>query len=71
MVNYTAAMKYAILSDIHANAEALRRVLADAAQNGADRIVCLGDVVGYGPLPAETLALVRQAASLVLPEFAS
>lgn len=59
-------MKYAILSDIHANAEALRRVLADAAQNGADRIVCLGDVVGYGPLPAETLALVRQAASLVL-----
>ena len=59
-------MKYAILSDIHANAEALRRVLADATQNGADRIVCLGDIVGYGPLPAETLALVRQAASLVL-----
>lgn len=66
MVNYTAEMKYAILSDIHANVEALRRVLDDAARNGADRMVCLGDIVGYGPLPAETLALVRRTACLVL-----
>ncbi len=66
MVNYASEMKYAILSDIHANVEALRRVLDDAARNAADRIVCLGDVVGYGPLPAETLALVRRTASLVL-----
>lgn len=59
-------MRYAIVSDIHANAEALRRVLADARQNGATRVVCLGDVVGYGPLPKETLELVRKSASLVL-----
>lgn len=59
-------MKYALISDVHANVEALRRVLADATRNGATRIVCLGDVVGYGPLPAEALALVRKAAAVVL-----
>lgn len=59
-------MRYAILSDVHANAEALRRVLDDAAAQGAERVVCLGDVVGYGPLPAETLALVRRSAALTL-----
>lgn len=59
-------MRYAIISDVHANDEALRRVLADARQNGANRVVCLGDVVGYGPLPREALARVRKAASLVL-----
>lgn len=59
-------MKYAILSDIHANAEALDRALADAAQNGAARIVCLGDVVGYGPLPSETVARLRATAAVIL-----
>lgn len=59
-------MKYAIVSDLHANLDALDRVLADAVQCGADQIVCLGDVVGYGPLPAETLKRIRASASLVL-----
>ena len=59
-------MRYAIVSDIHANVEALRRVLADARQNGAKSVVCLGDVVGYGPLPKEALAHVRKVAALVL-----
>ena len=53
-------MKYAIISDVHANVTALECVLADARANGAEKIVCLGDVVGYGPLPAETVALVRK-----------
>ena len=53
-------MKYAIISDVHANVTALECVLADARANGAEKIVCLGDVVGYGPLPAETLALVQE-----------
>ena len=52
-------MKYAIISDIHANESALRHVLADAQRKGAERIICLGDVVGYGPMPKEALALVR------------
>lgn len=59
-------MKYAIISDVHANVTALECVLADARANGAEKIVCLGDVVGYGPLPAETLALVRKECFVVL-----
>lgn len=59
-------MKYAVISDLHANVSALRHVLADAAEQGAERVVCLGDVVGYGPLPRETLTLVRQSAATVL-----
>jgi predicted phosphodiesterase len=46
-------VKRAILSDIHANLEALEAVLADLAQEGVDSIYCLGDIVGYGPNPRE------------------
>ena len=59
-------MRYAVISDIHANMSALRAVLSDAAAQGADAVVCLGDVVGYGPLPKESLALVRRSAAIVL-----
>ncbi len=41
----------ALISDIHGNLEALEVVLADIAARGIKRIVCLGDVVGYGPDP--------------------
>lgn len=44
-------MRFAVLTDIHANREAFEAVLADAAARGVDRIVLLGDVVGYGPDP--------------------
>jgi predicted phosphodiesterase len=47
----------AILSDIHGNLEALRAVLADIEQQGADAVYCLGDVVGYGPNPRECVDL--------------
>lgn len=59
-------MKYAVISDIHANESALRHVLEDAAANGVEKTVCLGDVVGYGPLPAETIALVRASVGITL-----
>lgn len=59
-------MKYAVISDIHANLQALEKVLEDAEANGVEKIVCLGDVVGYGPLPAETLRRVRTAADAVI-----
>ena len=45
-------MRVAILSDIHANREAFEACLADAAARGAQRLVLLGDVVGYGADPA-------------------
>ena len=56
-------MKFAVLTDIHANRAAFQAVLADVAARGADRIVLLGDVVGYGPDPEWC---VDKAASLVL-----
>ncbi len=52
-------MKWAILSDIHGNLEALRAVGEDLRFQGAERIVCLGDVVGYGADPNEAVALLR------------
>ncbi|MGL4943256.1 MAG: metallophosphoesterase family protein [Thermoguttaceae bacterium] len=53
-------MKQAIISDIHSNLEALSAVLARIDTLGVDQIVCLGDVVGYGPNPLECIGLVRQ-----------
>jgi diadenosine tetraphosphatase ApaH/serine/threonine PP2A family protein phosphatase len=47
----------AILSDIHANLEALLAVLADIERHRAEAVYCLGDIVGYGPDPAECLDL--------------
>lgn len=51
-------MLRALISDIHGNLEALTAVLADIRDKGIDEIYCLGDVVGYGPNPAECLDLV-------------
>lgn len=53
-------MKYAILSDIHANLEALEKVLADAEKRGVDKFICLGDVVGYNANPVECLDRIRE-----------
>jgi len=47
-------MKILILSDIHGNWAALQAVLA--AEGDADQILCLGDLVNYGPQPAECVA---------------
>lgn len=52
-------MRYAIVSDLHANSRAWSAVLADLCEQGADVVVCLGDVVGYGPNPSEVLQSVR------------
>ncbi len=52
-------MRYAIVSDIHANFQAWNAVLIDIRSQNIDRILCLGDVIGYGPNPAETLRSVH------------
>jgi diadenosine tetraphosphatase ApaH/serine/threonine PP2A family protein phosphatase len=49
----------AIISDVHGNAEALTAVLADIDARGIKRIVCLGDIIGYGPDPLLCVDLVR------------
>ncbi|NLE67075.1 MAG: metallophosphoesterase family protein [Lentisphaerae bacterium] len=48
-------MRYALVSDLHANEQAWKTVLLDIRSLRADVIICLGDVVGYGPNPAEVL----------------
>ena len=48
-------MRYAIVSDIHANLQAWQAVLKDIKKKDVDAILCLGDVVGYGPDPAAVL----------------
>src|SRR3990170_4936237 len=52
-------MRYAVLSDVHANLEALEVVLADIAGRGPDAIICLGDFVGYGPDPVGCVERLR------------
>jgi len=53
-------MRTALISDIHGNLEALQTVLADIDRRKADRIVCLGDMIGYGPNPRECIDLVME-----------
>ena len=58
-------MPHLILSDIHANMEALEAVLADA-RGQYDRIYCLGDLVGYGADPNAAVAWVRTSVAAVI-----
>ena len=51
-------MLHAILSDVHANLEALEAVLADVSRRGAADRICLGDFVGYGASPNECMSLL-------------
>jgi len=53
-------MRFAILSDLHANLEATEAVLLDAQQQGCTQFVCLGDVVGYNANPHECVEIVRK-----------
>ena len=48
-------MRYAVFSDIHSNLPALEVVLEHANKIGFDEIICLGDIVGYGPNPNECI----------------
>ncbi|MFH0945147.1 MAG: metallophosphoesterase family protein [Planctomycetota bacterium] len=52
-------MLHAIFSDIHSNLPALDAVLAEADARHADSLLCLGDLVGYGPHPCEVIDRVR------------
>jgi len=56
----------AVISDIHSNVEVLTAVLGDIAPRGVEQIICLGDVLGYGPQPKECLDLVMASASVTL-----
>ncbi len=53
-------MKLAIISDIHANSAALRAVLEDIETRKVEGIICLGDIIGYGPDPVECVRVVAE-----------
>ena len=55
-----------LISDIHGNLPALQAVLNDMVSNGAERVLCLGDVIGYGPQPGECLDLLVHADFLIM-----
>jgi len=59
-------MRVAIISDIHSNLEALTEVLRVAEQQKVDRVVSLGDIVGYGASPNPCCDLVRSIAEVTL-----
>ena len=59
-------MRVAVISDIHSNLHALDAVLASIAQDAADELWCLGDIVGYGPRPNECCKLVEELAAICL-----
>jgi len=57
-------MRYAILSDIHSNLEALKAVLDTCLENRIDQFLCVGDIVGYGADPKHCLETVCELNAL-------
>lgn len=53
-------MKYALISDLHSNLEALSAVFEDISMQSITKVICLGDIIGYGASPKECLDLVKQ-----------
>lgn len=54
-----SSMRIGLVSDIHGNLAALEAVERDIRRVGVDEVICLGDVLGYGPYPNECVALIR------------
>ncbi|MBV9440187.1 MAG: metallophosphoesterase family protein [Candidatus Eremiobacteraeota bacterium] len=54
-------MRYAVVSDVHSNIEALDAVFAQLRED--DKLLCLGDIVGYGPNPNECVEKIRARAT--------
>lgn len=59
-------VRLAVLSDIHANLEALTAALREVDRLAPDAVVCLGDVVGYGPEPGPCVDLIRERCDAVV-----
>lgn len=59
-------MRYAILSDIHSNLEALSAVLTQLAAERIDQCLCLGDVIGYGADPTACLSRLQESHAVMV-----
>jgi len=59
-------MRYGIISDVHGNLEALNACLEALQSANVQRLVCLGDIVGYGAQPEECCDLVRSLCDITV-----
>ena len=60
-------VRRALISDIHGNWEALQAVLEDVGRSDVHEIICLGDIIGYGPSPVACLdAVIKNCAHTIL-----
>jgi predicted phosphodiesterase len=59
-------MKYLIISDLHSNLEALSAVMAMVKRKRFDRVLVLGDLVGYGANPNQTIEIIRRLKQAVV-----
>jgi diadenosine tetraphosphatase ApaH/serine/threonine PP2A family protein phosphatase len=59
-------MRYLVISDVHANLQALEAVLADARRVGFDHVLCLGDLVGYGADPDRVVSAILALSPLTV-----
>jgi len=59
-------LRYAIISDIHSNIQALEAVVKEIERIDVDGILCLGDIVGYGARPSECISVIREECQVVL-----
>lgn len=59
-------MRIAIISDIHANLEALKATLIDIKKKNVDKIICIGDIIGKGIHPTECINLIRDNCEVVI-----
>jgi len=58
--------RYAIISDIHGNLHALMAVLDSLAGHEVEELICLGDIVGYGPAPDRCLDIICNYSSITV-----
>jgi protein phosphatase len=59
-------MKIAIISDIHANLEALKATIKDIEKRNVDKIICLGDIVSKGAHQRECLDIIKDKCDIVI-----
>ena len=59
-------MKIAVISDIHANLAALQQAMNYVGEMKPDKVVCLGDIVGYGPRPNECVEIIHKNSQISL-----
>lgn len=58
-------MKVGIITDIHNNAVALKKVLERLKSENCDKIICCGDIIGIGPYPEETVQIIMKIPNLI------